>query len=160
VTLRYVGIPVLDFALQGHYERFGLRCGIATIGFYCSFEFHKELFGIVVLVVLRKRVGVETARPWCALELDQERGHLDNVAERGVIRCEVSHPLSVFLSVSDALAFRCIFLLPPLVQLSLHGLRSVPDVLLGRLRGSCWCWGGWRRSCVLLWQHAGDLPLQ
>jgi hypothetical protein len=71
--------------------------------------------------------------------------------------------LSMFLSVSDALAFGCVFLLLPLVQLSLHGLQSVPDVLLGRqrgLHGGCWCWGGWRRSCVLLWQHTDDLPLQ
>jgi hypothetical protein len=72
-------------------------------------------------------------------------------------------PLSVFLSVSDALPFGCILLLPPLVQLSLYGLQSVPNVLLGRRRGlrsGCLCWGGWRRNCVLLWQSAGDLPLE
>jgi hypothetical protein len=75
----------------------------------------------------------------------------------------VFRPLSVFLLVSDALTFGCILLLPPLVQLRLHDLQSVPDVLLGRrrgLRGGCWCWGCWRRSCVLLWQRAGDLPLE
>jgi hypothetical protein len=30
--------------------------------------------------------------------------------------------LSLFLLVSDNLAFKCIFLLPPLVQLGLHGM--------------------------------------
>jgi hypothetical protein len=34
----------------------------------------------------------------------------------------VFRPLPAFLSVPDALPFRCILLLPPLVQLSLHGL--------------------------------------
>jgi hypothetical protein len=100
---------------------------------------------------LRQGVGIEATRPRCTLELGRGRGHWDNVAERGVVRREVFRPLSVFLPVSDALTFGCIFLLPPLVQLSLHDLQSVPDVLLGRLRGGCWCWGGWRRSCVLLW---------
>jgi hypothetical protein len=123
----------------------------------------KNSLGVVVPVVLRQGVGVEVTGPWCALKLDREQGHRDNVAERGVVWCEVFRPLSVFLPVSDALTFRCIFLLHPLVQLSLHGLQSVPDVLLGGrrgLRGDCWCWGGWRRSYVLLWQRAGDLPLQ
>jgi hypothetical protein len=80
----------------------------------------------------------------------------------GVFRREVFRPLFMLLSVSDALTFGWILLLPPLVQLSLDGLHGVPNVLLGRqrsLRGGCWCWGGLRRSCALLWQRVGDLPL-
>jgi hypothetical protein len=34
----------------------------------------------------------------------------------------VFRPLSLLLSVFDTLAFRCVFLLPPLIQLGLHGL--------------------------------------
>jgi hypothetical protein len=54
----------------------------------------------------------------------------------------VFRPLPAFLSVIDGLPFGRILLLPPLIQLSLHGLQGVPDVLLGRrhgLRGGCWC---------------------
>jgi hypothetical protein len=118
---------------------------------------------IVVSIVLRQGVGVEAMGPWGALELDRERGHRYDVAERGVVWHEVFRPLPAFLSVPDALPFGCILLLPPLVQLGLHGLQSVPDVLLGRqgsLHSGRWYWCGRRRSGVLLWQHAGDLPLE
>jgi hypothetical protein len=50
--------------------------------------------------------------------------------------------LPAFLSVYDALPFGCILLLPPLIQLSLHSLQGMPDVLLGRqrdLHGGRWC---------------------
>jgi hypothetical protein len=65
--------------------------------------------------------------------------------------------------MTDALPFRCILLLPPLIQLSLHGLQGVPDMLLlcqRGLRGGCWCWSGWHRDDLLLWQRADDLALE
>jgi hypothetical protein len=78
----------------------------------------------------------------CPFELDRERGHRDNIAERGVIWCEVLWRLPAFLSMTDALPFRRVLLLPPLIQLSLHGLQGVPDVLLRcwrGLRNGRWC---------------------
>jgi hypothetical protein len=94
----------------------------------------------------------------------KRRGHDgDNVAKRGVIWREVFRRLPAFLSMTDALPFERILLLPPLIQLSLHGLQGVLDVLLRRwrgLRGGCWCWSSWRRDDLLLWQRAGDLTLE
>jgi hypothetical protein len=65
--------------------------------------------------------------------------------------------------MTDALPFGRILPLPPLIQLSLHGLQGVPDMLLRRrrgLRGGRWCWSGWRRDDLLLWQRADDLTLE
>jgi hypothetical protein len=62
-----------------------------------------------------------------------------------------------------ALSFEGIFLLPPLVQLGLHGLQGEPGVLLGRrrsLRGGRRRWCGRRRSDLLWRRRAGDLALQ
>jgi hypothetical protein len=50
--------------------------------------------------------------------------------ERGVIWHEVFRRLPTLLPMTDALSFRRVLLLPPLVQLGLHGLQGVPDVLL------------------------------
>jgi hypothetical protein len=122
-----------------------------------------ELFGVIVFFILRQGVGVETTRPRHALELDRERGYLDNVAERGVIWHEVFQRLPAFLSMTDALPLGRILLLPPLIQLSLHGLQGVPDVLLRcrrGLRGDRWCWSNRHMDDLLLWHHAGDLTLE
>jgi hypothetical protein len=65
--------------------------------------------------------------------------------------------------MTDALLFGRILLLPPLIQLSLHGLQGVPDVLLRHrrgLRGDRWCWSNRRRDGLLLWHRAGDLTLE
>jgi hypothetical protein len=101
--------------------------------------------------------------PWRALELDREQGNRYNVAERGVIWRKVFRRLPAFLAMIDALPFGRILLLPPLVQLSLHGLQGVPDVLLRcrrGLRSGRWCWSDRRRDDLLLWQRAGDLTLE
>jgi hypothetical protein len=66
----------------------------------------------------------------------------DNVAKQGVIWREVFRRLPAFLSMTDALPFERILLLPPLIHLSLHGLQGVPDVLLRHrraLRSGRWC---------------------
>jgi hypothetical protein len=71
--------------------------------------------------------------------------------------------LPPLLAVADALPFGSVLLLPPLIQLGLHGLQGVPGVLLGRRRGMrdrrrCWCK---RRRSALLWRcRASDLALQ
>jgi hypothetical protein len=70
VPLRYVCIPVLNLSLEGQHESLCLRSGITSIGLHYCFELHKELFGVVVTVVLRQSVGVETTGPRRALELD------------------------------------------------------------------------------------------
>jgi hypothetical protein len=60
------------------------------------------------------------------------------------------------------LPFGSVLLLPPLIQLSLHGLQGVLGMLLGRrrsMRGRCRCWGRWRRSGLLRRQCASDLAL-
>jgi hypothetical protein len=69
----------------------------------------------------------------------------------------------VFLSMTDALPFERILLLPPLIQLSLHGLQGVPGVLLRHRRGlrsGRWCWSNWRRDGLLPRHRAGDLTLE
>jgi hypothetical protein len=43
--------------------------------------------------------------------------------------------LPALLSVADALPFGRVLLLPPLIQLSLHGLQRAPNVLLRHRRG-------------------------
>jgi hypothetical protein len=65
--------------------------------------------------------------------------------------------------MTDALPFGHILLLPPLVQLSLHGLQGVPDVLLRHrrgLRGGRRCWSNRRRDGLLLRRRADDLTLK
>jgi hypothetical protein len=60
--------------------------------------------------------------------------------------------LPPLLAVADALPFGCVLLLPPLIQLSLHGLQGVPGMLLSRrhgVRGRRRCWSRWRRSGLL-----------
>jgi hypothetical protein len=52
VPLRYVCIPILNLSLEGQHECLCLRRGIATVGLHCRFEFHDELFGVIVPVVL------------------------------------------------------------------------------------------------------------
>jgi hypothetical protein len=67
------------------------------------------------------------------------------------------------LSMTDALPFGRILLLPPLIQLSLHGLQGVPDVLLRHRRGlrdGCWCWSNRHRDGLLLRHRAGDFTLK
>jgi hypothetical protein len=51
-----------------------------------------------------------------------------------IIGCEVLLRLPPLLAVADALPFGSVLLLPPLIQLGLHGLQGVPGVLLGRRR--------------------------
>jgi hypothetical protein len=71
--------------------------------------------------------------------------------------------LPVFLSMTDALPFGRILLLPPLIQLSLHGMQGVLDVLLRHrrgLRGGRWCWSKQRRDGLLLWHRADDLTME
>jgi hypothetical protein len=63
----------------------------------------------------------------------------------------------------DALPFGRVLLLPPLVQLGLHGLQGVPDVLLRPrrgLRGGRWCRSDRRRDGLLLRRCAGELTLK
>jgi hypothetical protein len=65
--------------------------------------------------------------------------------------------------MTDALPFGCVLLLPPLVQLGLHGLQGVPDVLLRPRRGlhdDRWCWSNRRRDGLLLRRRADDLTLK
>jgi hypothetical protein len=84
----------------------------------------------------------------------------DDVVEWCVIRYEVLQRLPTFLSVADALPFGRVLLLPPLIQLSLHGLQGVPDMLLKRrrgLRGCHLCWSDRRRDGLLWRRRAGDL---
>jgi hypothetical protein len=67
------------------------------------------------------------------------------------------------LAVAYALPFGGILLLPPLIQLSLHGLQGEPGVLLGRrrgIRGGRWRWCGQRRSDLLWRRRADNLALQ
>jgi hypothetical protein len=71
--------------------------------------------------------------------------------------------LPPLLAVADALPFRCVLLLPPLIQLGLHGLQGVPGMLLRHQRsvhGRRQCWGGRRRSGLLRRRRAGDLALK
>jgi hypothetical protein len=61
------------------------------------------------------------------------------------------------------LPFRSVLLLPPLIQLSLHGLQGVPGVLLCRrrsMRGRRRCWCRWCRNDLLRRRRASDLALQ
>jgi hypothetical protein len=61
--------------------------------------------------------------------------------------------LPAFLSMTDALPFERVLLLPPLIQLSLDVLQGVPDVLLRHrrgLHGGRWCWSNRRRDGLLL----------
>jgi hypothetical protein len=65
--------------------------------------------------------------------------------------------------MADALPFGCFLLLPPLIQLSLHGLQGVPGVLLGHRRGlrnGHRCWSNRRRDGLLRRRRAGDLTLK
>jgi hypothetical protein len=65
--------------------------------------------------------------------------------------------------MADALPFGCVLLLPPLIQLSLHGLQGVPGVLLSRkrgMRGGRRCWSDRRGDGLLLRRRAGDLTLK
>jgi hypothetical protein len=65
--------------------------------------------------------------------------------------------------MTAALPFGRILLLPPLIQLSLHGLQGVPYVLLRHRRGlhsDRWCWSNRRRDGLLLWHRAGNLTLE
>jgi hypothetical protein len=65
--------------------------------------------------------------------------------------------------MADALPFRCVLLLPPLIQLSLHGLQGVPGVLLSRrrsMRSGRRCWSNRRRDGLLRRRRASDLTLK
>jgi hypothetical protein len=65
--------------------------------------------------------------------------------------------LPPLLAVADALLFGCVLLLPPLIQLGLHGLHGVPGMLLRCQRsvhGRRQCWG--RRVGVAC--CGGDAP--
>jgi hypothetical protein len=65
--------------------------------------------------------------------------------------------------MANALPFGCILLLPPLIQLSLHGPQGVPGMLLSRrrsVRSGRRCWSSRRRDGLLRRRRAGDLTLK
>jgi hypothetical protein len=75
----------------------------------------------------------------------------------------VLRQLPTLLPVADALPFGRVLLLPPLIQLSLHGLQGVPDVLLRHrrgLRGGHRCWSDRLEDGLLQRRCAGDLTLK
>jgi hypothetical protein len=75
----------------------------------------------------------------------------------------VLQQLPTLLSVADVLPFGRVLLLPPLIQLSLHGLQGVPDVLLRHRRGLCGgyrCWSDRRRDGLLRQRRVSDLTLK
>jgi hypothetical protein len=65
--------------------------------------------------------------------------------------------------MADALPFRCVLLLSPLIQLSLHGLQRVPGVLLSRrrsMRSGRRCWSNRRGDGLLRLRRASNLTLK
>jgi hypothetical protein len=83
--------------------------------------------------------------------------------KRCVLWREVLLRLHPLLPMADALSFGCVLLLPPLIQLSLHGLQSVPGMLLSRRRSVCSgrrCWSNRRRGGLLRRRCASDLALK
>jgi hypothetical protein len=65
--------------------------------------------------------------------------------------------------MAAALPFGCVLLLPPLIQLSLHGLQGVPGVLLSRrrnMRSGRRCWSNRCRDGLQRRRRASDLTLK